>query len=272
MGFGDSPYGVGSYGAGAVLSVVAAWAISTHGVRIVLSEEPAHVDQFADGDALNPRTWTVTNTSTGTALTVVAASMDDDSTVDLVTLEALGDDLEDHLVIAVALASESGDPFTGADRASFPGVVQTLDPVDSIRVDIRPRDLANNAFSGARGFGHAGTLVIGSDGDFATEAGPTLVKKLVLRRLNTVRNSFRHLPGYGVATLEKEPLASGGDLLTYLKDVEDQARQEPDVSTARARGSIDRSGVLIIQLSITPVGGGTISMRMGSRGGALVEF
>ncbi len=114
-------------------------------------------------------------------------------------------------------------------------------------------------------------MVIGDDGDFETESGARLLRKLVLRRMNTVRASFRHLPDYGCATLEKEPIATGGDLVSYLREVERQAKQEPDAVDASARGSIDRNGVLIVQLAVTMRGGATVSMRMGQRGGQIVE-
>lgn len=276
MGLGISPYGLSPFGgtrAGSTLfTMESAWAISTHGIRVTLNEEPAHVDSFATGDALNPIVWSAANTATGRPLTVVSSSMDDAVTVDLVTLEALGDDLEIHTVTATGLLSSFGDPIIEPASVSFLGVVQTIDPVDSRRVDLRDRDLANPPFQISRGLGYAGTLVIGPDGDFETEAGQPLIKKLVLRRMNTVRGSFRHLPAYGAATLEKEPIASGGNLVAYLRELEDQAKQEPDVDDARARGSIDRNGVLIIQLAITAAGGATISMRMGQRGGQIVEL
>jgi hypothetical protein len=253
------------------MSVASAWALSTHGVRVTLTEEPVHTDQFAEGDALNPLVWSVTNQTTGAALTVVAATMSDADVVDLVTLEPLGDDLEMHAVSATGLLALSGDLTVPPTSASFLGVVQTVDPVDAQRVDFRDRDLSNPPFQISRGLGYAGTLVIGDDGDFETDAGKPLIKKLVLRRMNTIRGSFGHLRNYGVATLEKEPLGSGGDLVRYLRDVESQAKQEPDVQDARARGSIDRNGVLIIQLAITASGGATINMRMGQRSGQLVE-
>jgi hypothetical protein len=274
MGYGTSPYGFSPYGGVFSLStinVVSAWAISTHSVRVTLSAEPMHLDQFSIGDATNPATWTVVDFTDGRTLTVVAATMHDTTSVDVVTLEPLGDHLNGHTVTAVGLISSDGLSVTNPTSADFLGVVQTVDPVDAQRADFRDRDLANPPFQGGRSEGFAGTLVIGSDGDFETEAGIPLIKKLVLRRLNTPRGSFRHLPTYGVAVLEKEPITGGG-LVALLRDIEDQAKQEPDVLSVRARGSIDRSGVLTIQLSVSAAGGATIDMRMGSRSGRLLEF
>lgn len=277
MGFGaTSPFGLSTFGGtrspSFLFSMVSAWAVSTHAVRVTLNEPPASGDTFAPGDALNPTSWAVVNNTTGQALTVISSSMADEVSVDVVTLEPLGDDLEMHTVTGPLLRNPFGEGLTFPVEATFLGVVQTLDPVDARRVDLRDRDLANPPFQVARGLGYAGTLVIGADGDFESEAGNPLIKKLVLRRMNTVRGSFRHLPNYGAATLEKEPVASGGNLVTYLRELENQAKQEPDVVDARGRGSIDRNGVLIIQLAITAAGGGTINMRMGQRGGQIVEL
>lgn len=273
MGYGTSPYGLTAFGGiSSTLTVVNAWAISTHAVRVELSGEPAHVDSFDEGDALNPLTWTLNNITAGRPLTIVMAAVNSSTTVDLTTLEALGDHLETHTATAVGLLSLTGVPAVAPLSASFPGVVQTVDPVDTANLDFRDRDFANPPFQTARGLGAAGTLIIGADGDFATESGAALTRKLVLRRMSTPRGAFRHLPNYGVADLEKEPVGSAGDLVAKLREYEQQAKQEPDVVDAKARGSIDRSGVLIVQLAIATTGGANVNVRMGQRDGRLVEI
>jgi hypothetical protein len=271
VGFGIIPFGTGPFGATGTIAIASAWATTTHGVRVTLTDEAAHTDSFAPGDATNPLTWSVANLTTGDTLTVAAVSMVDDVTVDLALLEPLGDDLEMLSVVATGLVDVTGAPLSSPVSATFAGLVETIDPVDAVRVDFRDRDLANPITQSARGFGIGGTLVIGDDGDFETESGARLLRKLVIRRMNTTRAAFRHLPDYGCATLEKEPIATGGDLVSYLREVERQAKQEPDAVDASARGSIDRNGVLIVQLAVTMRGGGTVSMRMGQRGGQIVE-
>jgi len=276
MGFGTSPYGISPYGgvfAATTITVAAAWAITTHSVRVTLTTEPLHVDQFQVGDAQNPLTWSVVNNETGAVLTVASATMHDTLSVDLVTLEALGDHLESHTVTAIGLFSADEVLVTSPASADFSGVVQTMDPTDQRSTnDFRDRDFANPPFQISRGLGAGGTLVIGDDGDFATESGRPLVRKLVIRRLTTRRGAFRHLPEYGVELEPKEPIASGGDLQAVLRDIEAQAQQEPDVVRAVARGSVDRSGVAIIQLSIQAKGGVSVNMRMGAVAGRLVEM
>lgn len=289
MAFRDSPYGMwaylglrdpagdifglGPYGLTPTVSLSAAFAISTHGVRILLTGVPKHDDAFGQGDATNPATWTVTNDTRGVSLVVAAASMFDENTVDLITLDAIGDHLERLTVTAIGLKSVDGPDAIVPLTAQFDGVVQTMDPVDQARAeDFRDRDLANPPFQIERGLGAAGTLVISDDGDFATDSGTTLTRKLVLRRLNTRRGSIRHLPEFGILLAEKEPVSSGGDLQAILRDIEQQAEQEPDVVRAVAHGTLDRSGVAVIQLAIQPSGGATINMRMGAVHGRIVEL
>lgn len=271
MGFGTSKYGLSPYGGiSATISVSLAYAISTHRVRVAMTAPPQHGDQFGDGDATNPRTWAISNEAD--QFTVVLASMHDDVSVDLTILEPLGDDQSTHTVVANGLVSADGLAATSPLSATFLGVVQTVDPIDAANLDFRDRDLANPPFQLNRGLGYAGTLQIGADGDFVTESGRALTRKLVLRRMNTPRGAFRHLPNYGVADLVKEPVLSGGDLSVRLRDYEQQARAEPDVTAARASGSLDRSGVLIVVLAISTTAGANINVRMGQRAGRLVEF
>lgn len=275
MGFGDSPYGIGSYGgalSSITISVASAWAISTHAVRVTLTGEPKHIDQFAPGDALNAATWTVVNLTTGRPLVVALAEMHDALSVDITTIDALGDHLETLEVTAVDLVSIDGLLAESPLSATFLGVVQTVDPIDVAQQDFRDRDIANPPFQISRELGHAGTLVFGSDGDLDTESGEALVRKLVLRRMTTRRGAFPHLPTYGLDLAEKEPLPNGGDLVAFLRDVEVQAKQEPDVETALAKGSMDRSGVLIIALSLEITGGAVVNVRMGSRAGRIMEI
>ena len=275
MGYGDSPYGLSSYGGSleASLTVVAAWAVTTHAVRVTLSAPPLALDEFADGDALNPLSWGVDDITTGRALTVVAVSMHDSFTADVTTLEPLGDHLETHQVTGIGLMTAGGLGLTSPTSAQFIGVVQTIDPIDRIgRDDFRDRDIANPPFQIVRSTDSGDTLQFTSSGDLANEAGSPLIRKLVLRRLRTPRGSFRHLPDYGVGILEKEPVSNGGDLQTLLADIENQARREPDVESAIAHGSISRSNVLIIDVAVRPISGTTINIRLGTQSGRLVEI
>lgn len=250
------------------LAITGAWATTTNTIRVLLSLEPMNADAYTVGDALNPLTWQVTRGDTDASLTVIGAVMFDTTTVDLTLLEALPDHLTAVTVATSTLLSLTGDPDPSS--FTFPGVVQTLDPVDAVTIGaFRDRDLANPPFPSNLGL--AGSLTIGTSGDYENEAGKPLVRKLVVRRLGTRRGAFRHLPTYGLGIIEKNPIPSGGDLQAIRKDIESQVQEEPDVDTCRARLLLDRSNVLVVQLSIAVKGGMTLNLRMGNSGGRLVE-
>jgi hypothetical protein len=270
LGLYEGSY-IGTTDLAAEVDISAAWAVTTHAVRVTFTVEPRHEDPFGDHDALNPALWSVVNVATGDALTPILVAMVDDTTADVTVLEALGDHLETHTVTAVDIAAAADDDITPSMSASFLGLVQTVDRIDSVRVDFQDRDLANSPFQVASGLGFAGTLSIGPDGDYETEAGATLTRKLVLRRMNTQRGSLRYLPNYGIGLREKEPVGGGG-LVQLLKEIEDQAKQEPTVISATARGTLDRSGTLVIRLSVEERGGVMINMHMGSVHGRLTEI
>lgn len=248
-----------------------AWAIATNAVRIQLSAEPMHVSPFDEGDALNPLTWRVTNPTTGVAYTVVGASMYDDETVDLVLLETLGSHLETFRVQSVGLLGAGGG-ITPDLSALFVGTVQTLDPIGAVTLDrFLDRDLANPPLQSDTG-GQAGTLKIGTDGDYETESGIELVRKLALRRLSTPRGAFPHLPRYGVGLVEKEPVGNG-NLVALRGEIERQMLQEPDIAEARCGLMMDRSNVLQVQLRLKVARTGAVfDMQVSSANGQLVEI
>lgn len=266
-------YGLGAFGgAASSLSVEAAWPISTHTVRVELSAEPKHVSAFDVGDALNPASWTVLKLVTGYQFTVIGAELHDATHVDVHVLEALGNHLETHRVTAVGLLANAGFPASNPLTADFLGTVQTIDPLQAVALDrFLDRDLANPPLQGDSGF--SGTLQIGADGDYETESGIPLAKKLVIRRIATPRGAFPHLPRYGIGILEKEPIQGSGNLVALRTEIESQLLEEPDIEDARAALMLDRSNVLFIQLRVRLAGNGaTFDMQLSPANGQLVEL
>lgn len=253
-------------------TISGAYAIATHTVRVLLSAAPRHVSAYDDGDALNPLTWTVINPLTGFSYTIVGAVMHDDTTVDLSLLEALGSHLESFIVGAANLSGAAGGVSVNL-AAQFVGTVQTIDPLQAVTLDrYLDRDLANPPLQTELG-GFGGTIRIGDDGDYDTETGVPLVKKLVIRRLSTPRGAFPHLPRYGVGILEKEPIVSSGNLVTLKGEIESQINEEPDVEACRVGLLLDRSNVLQIQVRVKLAGSGaTFDMQMHTANGQLVEI
>lgn len=273
MTYGLGAYGLSPYGFGGTLFVNAAWPVSTHTVRVELSQEPKHESAFVEGDALNPASWSVLKLVSGFQYTVIGAEMHDDTHVDVFLLEPLGNHLETHRVTAIDLVAANGSSASAPLSADFLGTVETIDPLQAVALDrFLDRDLANPPLQTEIG-GFSGTLQIGSDGDYETEAGIPLAKKLVIRRLSTPRGGFPHLPTYGIGIIEKEPILGSGNLVALRKDIESQILEEPDIEDASARLLLDRSNVLFIQLRVRLAGNGaTFDMQLTPSNGQLVEL
>ncbi len=92
--------------------------------------------------------------------------------------------------------------------------------------------------------GTSGTLVIESDGDYASMTGAELIKKLILRRLTTKPGDFFHLPNYGIGLREKEPLPVA-DLRKLAKAIELQVAQEPEVAAVKATLAYSASAAVL---------------------------
>ena len=271
-GYGITPYGLGAYGSvGTSIFLAGAWAISTHGVRVITSSIPKALSAFAVGDALNPATWTVARLDSGDFFTVLGVSRVDQQTFDLALLEPLGNHFVTHQVGSTTLLAAAGFLITHPRAVDFMGVVESLDPTQAVELErLHDRDLKNPPIQLELG-GFAGTLVIGSDGDYETEDGIPLLEKLIVRRLTTPKGAFRHLPNYGLGLAIKEPIP-GGDLPRFKAEIERTVAEEPDVETVRCALLLDRSNTLLVQLRVRARNtGATFDVRLRSSDGRLVE-
>ncbi len=272
--FGSSSFGLAPFGSSSsTITIIGAWAVSTHNVRVILSSEPKHASLYRGGDALNPTSWSVHRGDTGDAFTVLGVAEVNATAFDLDLLEPLGNHHVTHTVASLVLLSTAGLLITNPHSADFIGLVAQMDPIRALELNRwRDRDLANPPNQSDAGNGFSGALVIGSDGDYETDDGVVLIRKLVLRRLSTPRGGFRHLKNYGLGLALNEPIP-GGDIIRLKTDIEREVLLEPDVSEARARLMMDRAGVLIIQLRIRVAGtGASFDMKVQRSNGSLVEL
>lgn len=256
---------------GETFAIDGVYATATNTLHVELGFVPTAESEFDDGDALNPASWVIAVPSTGTTYTTIGVLMVDSTTFDITVLEMLGDHFTDHSVTATLLASD-GSPFSPV-AATFLGTVETIDPIESVSLDrYLDRDLANPPFQ-ADADGFAGTLQIGANGDYVSDSGVDLVKKLVMRRLSTPLGGFPHLPGYGVGLAIKEPIIGSGNLATLKTTIQTQIRLEPDVENVLVGLTLDRSNTLLIQLRIRVAGHGAgFDMQMQAGNGQLVEL
>lgn len=251
-GFGTLPWGISPWGIGLPMPVTIqnVFAAGDRLVRVILSGEPQHQTSTADGDALNPLTWSVTVPSEGRTLTVIGVVEIDQTTYDLITLEQFASHLTQMQVESPDLRDVSGTPISPTLSATFAGVkleaTSTLEK-RTTRQGFALRDLANPPTPNSP---VGGTLQITSAGDYKSVEGAALVKKLIVRRLVSKPRDFFHLPNYGIGLREKEPLPAN-DLVKLKKAIEQQVQLEPEVDEVKAAVSFDyANNVLLIQLRV----------------------
>lgn len=96
----------------------------------------------------------------------------------------------------------------------------------------------------------SGTLIITSGGDYASQSGQDLIKKLIVRRLISKPGDFFHLPNYGLGLRIKEPIPNV-DLRKLAVQIEEQVNLEPEVAESRASLSYAAgTGTLLINLKV----------------------
>jgi hypothetical protein len=274
MGFGLSGFGTTFFGDGpATIGLSGARAVGTHLVEVTLTEEPRAHSGFDEGDVFNPNTWAVQNEDTLEWLPVLAVGRVDHLTYLLQLGKPLASWHTSHAVETSSLRSALGALVSEeASNWLFPGVLdqELADPVaqaNSRRYP--PRDLANPQNSGESG-ALGGSLQVGADGDYATEEGDALLRKLIIRRLVTPRGGFFHLPDYGAGITLKEPVY-GSSPAQLAREVERQVQQEPEVEACRASVTV-ANNVLTLMLRVRLRQGGQLDIGLRDEGSGVLEF
>lgn len=119
-GYGVLPYGTDYWGSGVSIVPTAeanAFAVGDRKVRIVLATEPLHESSTNEGDALNPRTWSITDMGTGKVYTILTVIMVDAFTYDLVTLEVFPNHYGSLQLRTTTLVAANGIPFPTIEEA-----------------------------------------------------------------------------------------------------------------------------------------------------------
>lgn len=222
------------------LFVVRATAQDAQRVRVTLSSAPQAAGRGTAGDALNPDTWFVTELGTGTPVGVLAASMVGTTAVDVYLAAPFDPAPNMYTVSCPTLLDTYGGLVSSPSSAVFFGVgTVTKAPPPSTVTDLanKPTPLSNTV---------GGTLVIGPGGDYESESGAALMKKLILRRLMTPKGGFFHLPDYG-AGIEEKTLLHPSQLPQIQNDVVRQVESEPGISDVTASVTWDPvEGILYV--------------------------
>jgi hypothetical protein len=246
LGWGLDPFGITPYGSteiGVGVHVVSAVAISTHEVRIILSEPPLATSAVVPGDALNPATWLIQRLDTGFVFHAVEVEQFSPTSFGVMTLEPFAPSNVLHQISSTTLLDTGGHVLVAPRQANFAGLVDFNTISNTARLaqrKVTSTDFANTPVSGTASTLIGGTMIVDGSGDYKTVSGPALTRKLMLRRLTTKPSEFFHLPNYGVGLRVKEALPTTD--LTKLKALaEQQILQEPEVASVNVSMLLDPS-------------------------------
>ena len=250
-GWALEQWGRGPWGGGtSPFAVALAEAVATRTIRVTLTLPPLATSAAVLGDALNPKTWTVTRLDSGAAYTVLGAELVSTHDVDVLLLGPLAAYVVQHRITANGLLASNGSTPIGAPNyGDFAGLVTGAVPGQF------DKDVANPPVTGPSTQGFGGTLLV-VGGDYALEQGDAFVKKMAYRDLFTEPGGFAHLPGYGFGLVSKVKQGLRPNQIPQLaEDIGRALKSRPWVDDAKARLAFDSSnGILAVLLLIRSKG------------------
>ena len=226
------PWGYGSTGG---MTILSAFALSPHVVRVTLSRAPRSKSVLTPGDALNPQAWLVQLADLSMTFTVLSVRHVSSETVwELYVLQKFAPAGIDHRVRSVVIRDNQGTLIGDPNFAIFSGIEA---PLENPLAVANPYDLYNSP--------EKGVLEIDSSGDLRRMRGKALLEKLVIRRLTTSVGGFTYMPEYGLGLRVKEPLVSS-DLVKLQAEIERQLLREDEIVECQARLRLDPGGILYV--------------------------
>ena len=225
--------------AGFSLSTVAV--VATNCIRVTATADM--LQQYATGtfDALNVGNWTIVRDDgyVFTILSVVAAATD---AVDIYVLGSLSNYVTTYTVTAHNVRGAAEQSMVAPLSRVFKGVYTQADltTTRAAAVDLRNFATPRNPIGG--------TLIIGTNGDYAEMSGDDFLIKMITRRLSTKQGEFFHAPNYGLGISPKSTITPAA-LLNLRIAIERDVIKEPEVSSARVAVSL-QSGILSVQISV----------------------
>lgn len=243
--WGISPFGLGSWGAATLVSVVRCTPLTTHSIYVQLAAPPIAESVIGNGDALNPASWFVKLDDDSRTWTVIAVRQISVVEYELRVNRALMNVRKLHKAGSFVLRNGIGSLIEAPYSASFLGVVADTDILAS---PTGSYDLANQP----AGFSDSGgTLTVLSGGNYARVQGPEFYRKLVLRRLSTTPGAYFHIArdDYGMGLQIKRPLRIS-ELIAFQTQVEMEMLKEPGISSCVAQATIIPGGGLSLKISV----------------------
>ena len=258
MAWGVDPFGRSFWGGGTgtggpgVFTVDSAVVLTSSVVRVTFTKAPRFMSSIYIGDASRVTNWTILSSSNVPVFILGIAPVEGDVySLDVTILGRWAADT--YQVIVANVLDVSGDALSAPKNAFFLGcaVAAKAAALADRLIDLRNPQTDKNVVNGA--------LITTSSGQYDRESGIPLLKKLIIRRLTTVVDSYLHLVGhnYGLGLRSKDVFRNA-DLVTLKADVEQQVKLEPEVSDCTATISFTQNVGPVVLLSVTVAATGQV--------------
>lgn len=242
-GWGDLPYG--SPEDTAVLGIERVVAVRENQVEVTFSQPVYYTNLLDEKDAAEVSNWTVT------PITSIGYNGQQARTVSPIRVDKLS---STQLLVWL---DRSMTPYPAQYQLTVQNIwtVDKTTPIDECFVSygfyglfkflqanlqdqmVPQRDFASpqtlSAFADPLPFidpSLLGVFNVDDTGDYAFDEGVTAFQKRITRRLVSKKNSFQHLPGYGIGIQQYvKKLSRAVDRKQFATDVENQLAKEPEV-------------------------------------------
>lgn len=249
-GFGGEHFG-DPFGGGGPIQVVRAVAVAGQVVRLTFTVGPTMRSPGGAWDGRNPANYifaVVSGQATAPAPVGVDAALiagparaveADQVAVDVHTDRQLIEGVV-YRITARNLRTAGGALQGAPYSADFNGTAR----LKVVRQAARSQDLVDVA-----NMVDAGRWVVDDSADLAPEDPEAGTRKRVFRRIQTPRDSFSFLPGYG-GPLRIKGLASMNDMALYRNSLQLQLLEEPDVVSADVAVQVDATNVVTVSVRV----------------------
>ena len=246
-GWGSETWGESLWGGGSGSAALSVFAVTTNDILVETHGPLLMRSIVLVGDATNPSTWKIQRADTNEMIPVISVKVVSSTIVMLHTQLPLPPRTVTLNVSAPGLLDASGEPMPIDPSCS--GVTEEAYSTPAIIASNQtqsPTDLANFQTPGAGMI--SGTLIV-QGGDYVTESGSALLRKLIIRRLTALKTDFYHLPTFGVGLRAKSPIPAG-DMTSLQALIRQQVLLEPGVSAVRAT-LVQSANLLMVNLVVT---------------------
>ena len=233
----------GGFLAQAQVAVVGVAQYSLNSVDVGFNTFPLTFDEFTDGDALNPSTYTISRTDGEDAPFILSVECVGPGVI-RIYVDAIFVEGVEYTVTVSGVTSAAGETLGPANSGSFEGIgrgvaTSIIDPSEP-RTDILNAVGADSIEDGLR---------YDPSGDLANQSGRSYLRKRLLRRITTVMGGFFHLPGYGAGQRLKTRI-SGSKVARMEKQIQAQCEQEPDVRSVSVSATIRSASIVRVVVTV----------------------